>query len=139
MKRSNNKEFDLKASEFNHEAYKTGCENYKHGQFKKAAKAFTEALEYWPEDPQAWFALGNSFDELNKPAKAEKCFRESLLFATAKTQSDVLFNLGNSLLDQAKFEEAIGCYIQVSPQSAAYRAAQTNMKRAQNGNPHKNS
>ena len=139
MKRSSNKEFDPNASELNHEAYKTGCENYNRGQFKKAAKAFTESLEYWPEDSQAWFALGDCFDELNKPAKAEQCFRKSLQFAAPEEQSDVLYNLGNSLLDQAKFVEAIECYIKVSAQSSSYRAAQINMERAKNGNPNKNS
>ena len=82
MKRSNYKEFNPNASELNHKAYKTGCENYNQGYFKKGAQSFTESLEYWPEDPQAWFALGNCYDELNKPAKAEHCYRESLQFTT---------------------------------------------------------
>ncbi len=139
MKRSSNKEFDPDASEMNHKTYKSGCRNYNRGHFKKAAKAFSESLEYWPEDPQAWFALGDCYDELNRPAKAEKCFRTSLQFTATDMQSDVLYNLGNSLLDQAKFEEAIECYIKVSAQSSAYRAAQINMERAKNGNPNKNS
>lgn len=139
MKRSSNKEFDLKASEFNHEAYKIGIENFNLGQFKKAAKAFTESLEYWSEDSQAWFALGDCYDELNKPAKAEKCFRKSLQFTPPDMQSDALYNLGNSLLDQAKFEEAIECYVKVPAQSSTYRMAQINMGRAKNGNPNKNS
>ena len=139
MKRRNNKEFDPQASDLNHKAYKSGCEHYKRGHYKKAAKAFSESLEYWPEDPQAWFALGNCHDELNKPKKAEACFRKSLRFTATDRQPDVLFNLGNSLLDQGKIEEAIGCYVKVSAQSQAYRAAQINMERAQNGNPKKNS
>ncbi len=132
-------EFDSDASELNHKAYKIGIENYNLGLFKKAAKAFTESIEYWPEDPQAWFALGNCFDELNKPVRAEQCYRKSLQFTVPKEQSDVLYNMGNSLLDQAKFAEAIECYIKVSAQSSSYRAAQINMERAKNGNSNKNS
>jgi len=139
MKRSRNKDFDPNASDLNHKAYKSGCKEYNRGHFKQAAKAFTESLDYWPEDPQAWFALGNCYDELNKPAKAEKCFRESLQYTSPNHQSDVFYNLGNSLLDQAKFEEAIECYGKVSAQSSGYRAAQINMERAQDENPNKNS
>jgi len=139
MKQRDNKELDPQASELNDKAYKFGCENYNRGHYKKAAKAFTESLDYWPEDPQAWFALGNCYDELNKPSKAENCFRKSLQFTAKDKESDVLFNLGNSLLDQGKFSEAIECYVKVSAQSQAYRAAQINLERARNGNPNKNS
>ena len=139
MVRSSNKELAQNASELNHAAYKVGCENYNQGHFKKAAKSFKESLEYWPEDPQAWFALGNCYDELNKPAKAEKFFRASLQFTNSEKESDIYYNLGNSLLDQSKFSEAIECYDKVSTQSSIYRAAQINMERAKDGNPNKNS
>ena len=139
MKRGSNKEFNTEASELNHKAYKTGCDYYDQGYYKKAAKAFTESLEYWPEDPEAWLALGNCYDELNNPAKAEQCFRKSLQFASPNKKNDILYNLGNSLLDQAKFAEAIECYVKVSAQSSVYRAAQINMERAKNGNSNKNS
>ena len=139
MKRSINKEFDPNASELNHKAYQSGVESYNRGLYKKAAKAFAESTEYWPEDPEAWFALGNCYDELNKPIRAENCFRKSLQFTAPDKKSDVLYNLGNSLLDQAKFSEAIKCYKKVSAQSSTYRAAQINMERAKSGNANKNS
>jgi tetratricopeptide (TPR) repeat protein len=139
MKRSSNKEFNPDASELNQKAYKSGCDYYDHSSYKKAAKAFAESLEYWPEDSEAWLALGNCYDELNKPAKAEQCFRKSLQFVSPDKKNNVFYNLGNSLLDQAKFGEAIECYIKVSPQSSVYRAAQINMERAKNGNSNKNS
>ena len=56
-----------------------------------------------------------------------------------KKKNDALYNLGNSLLDQAKFTEAIECYVKVSAQCSAYPAAQINMERAKNGNSNKNS
>ena len=131
MKRSN-KEDDPNASELNHQAYEAGCEHYDQGNFKRRIKSFKESLEYWPEDPETWLALGNCYDELNKPAKAEQCYRESLHFTAPDRQSSALYNLGNSLLDQAKFLEAIECYIKVSAQSSSYRAAQINIMRAKN-------
>jgi tetratricopeptide (TPR) repeat protein len=139
MKRTINKDLDPNSSKLNHTLYKLGCNLFNKAKYKKAAKAFTESLEYWPEDPQAWFALGDCYDELNKPEKAEKCFRKSLQYTAPNEQSDVLYNLGNSLLDQAKFSEAIKCYNKVSAQSSTYKAAQKNMERAQNGNSNKNS
>ncbi|MCU7816614.1 MAG: tetratricopeptide repeat protein [Candidatus Thiodiazotropha sp. (ex Rostrolucina anterorostrata)] len=139
MKRTIDKESDHHSSELNHKLYKAGCDFFEKKEFKKAGKAFSEALEYWPQDTQAWFALGNCYDELNKPAKAEKAFKKALQLCAQNKQSDILYNLGNSLLDQAKFEEAIEYYKKVSAQSSAYRAAQINMERAINGNPNKNS
>ena len=139
MIRTMDKEFDSNASDLNHELYKVGCEHYNKGDFKKAAKAFEESIEYWSEDFQAWHALGNCFDELNKPAKAEKCYRKFLKFAEPKAESSAWYNLGNSLLDQAKFEEAIECYKNVSAQSSVYSLISKNMERAKNGNSNKNS
>lgn len=139
MNRSSRKEFDLDASNLNHKAYTVGCDYYNYGDFKKAVKAFSESIEYWPKDYQAWHALGNCFDELNKPVKAESCYRKFLELAVPEKQDYALYNLGNSLLDQAKFKEAIQCYIKVSGQSTVYLSAQQNMERAKNGNSNKNS
>jgi len=127
MKRIIEKSALPEASELNHEAYKAGCKHYENGNYSKAKQAFKTALEYWPQDPQAWFALGNCHDELNKPNKSEECFRKSLEYTASKEESEVLFNLGNSLFDQNKLTEAVKCYANVSAQSKAYWAAQRNM------------
>ena len=121
MKRYTEKSFSPDASDLNHEGYKEGCKYYKQGDFKRARHAFETALEYWPLDPQAWFALGNCYDELKKPSKAEDCFRKSLKYTSQDKLSDVYCNLGNSLYDQNKLSEAIDFYSKVSAQSTAYR------------------
>ena len=118
------------ASDLNHKSYGEGVTLYKEGNFQRAKRAFEESLEYWPEDPQAWFALGNCFDEMKKPSKAENCFRSALVYAQEEKKSDVYFNLGNSLYDQEKLDEAIECYLKVLAQSGAYPAAQKNLRRA---------
>ena len=82
---------------------------------------------YWPLDPQAWFALGNCYDELNKPGKAEQCFRKSLKYSPSEKLPDVYFNLGNSLYDQSKLTEAAEFYSKVSAQSTVYELAQRNL------------
>src|SRR5688500_8873354 len=100
MKMYTAKAFQPDASNLNHEAYKSGCAFFKRGRYKKAVSAFEEALSYWPKDAQAWMALGNCYDELKTPADAEKCFRRALMYCRDKDRDGILFNLGNSLLDQ---------------------------------------
>ena len=130
MKRYSEKSFAPDSSDLNHEAYKKGCEYYKQKKFSRAKIAFKEALEYWPLDAHAWFALGNCYDELHKYSSAEKCFRKSLHYTSPEKESGVYYNLGNSLYDQNKFDEAIKCYSKVSGQSSAYRVAKINITHA---------
>ena len=75
---------NLDANDRNHSAYLRGVEHYKATNFYLAAQSFSEALGYWLEDPQAWFALGNCYDEMGKPKKAERCFRTALLHSGQK-------------------------------------------------------
>ena len=139
MTRSKIKEFNKKASEYNHAFYKLGCEEFDRANFKNAVKAFSESLDYWPEDPKAWLALGNCYDELNHPVKAEECYRKALSLESETNKDACYYNLGNSLLDQSKFDEAIMFYKLASAQSKPYNLAQINMERAKNGISTKNS
>jgi len=121
------------ASESNHEAYKLGCVSYEQGRFSEAKALFQEALDFWPEDFDAWWALGNCYDELDKPNKAEDCYRKSLELGNGKNESELLFNLGNSLLDQQRYSEAIEIYLRISSQSDIWSKAQKNMSLAKQG------
>ncbi len=123
-------------TEANYQAYCLGCEHFKSGRFSQAKQAFNEAITYWPEDGEAWMALGNCFDELGKPLKAEECYRSALQYVDEARKQDVLFNLGNSLLDLAEFDKAIAIYQQVSAQSAVYPKAQRNMALARSKRTH---
>ncbi len=127
MKRHSEKSFSPEASDHNHKVYGEGTESYKSGKYSRAINSFKEALEYWPLDPQAWFALGNCYDEVNKPRKAEKSYRKALKYSPSNKHSEIYFNLGNSLYDQKSFEEAISFYNKVSAQSIVYEAAQKNL------------
>lgn len=128
------------SSALGQQAYEEGCKQFTDREFAKAKQTFEMALEYAPENPQAWFALGNCHDELKSPAKAEICFRMSLRFSAPDAKSQVHFNLANSLFDQNKFEAAVDSYASVDGESAAYDAAQKNLalarKRLGNGDPH---
>ncbi len=127
MKLDTEKSFLPESSDLNHEAYQDGCKHYKEENFSRAKKSFQNALEYWPQDPQAWYALGNCYDELEKPSKAENCFRESLKYSPPEKVADIQFNLGNSLFDQGRYKEALECFGKVNGQSTTYTAAQKNM------------
>ena len=139
MKRYSEKSFHPKASDLNHEAYREACKHYNVGDFNRAKCLFETALEYWPLDPQALMALGNCFDELNKPLRAEKCYRKSLKYSAEKDVASVLYNLGNSLFDQGKMVEAIECYSKISGQEKVYSSAQRNSKLANESIVQKNS
>jgi len=130
MKIKHDKSLSDDASGLNHSSYGNGVKHFEKGDFKSAKREFEVALEYWPEDPQAWFALGNCFDELKKPTRAEKRFRGALKYGFEEKKSETYFNLGNSLYDQEKYEAAIDCYKKVSAQSSIYTLAQRNLKRA---------
>jgi tetratricopeptide (TPR) repeat protein len=50
----------------NHAAYAKGDKLFKQGRFGDAAKLFRLAAEAWPEDWQAYWALGNCYSEIKK-------------------------------------------------------------------------
>ncbi len=118
----------------NHELYGKGCAYYNKEDYRNAIKAFSEALEYWPEDGQAWLALGNCYDSCQKPRRAEQCYRKAVQFSTntGRDRDSALYNLGNSLYDQLLFSEAIECYEKVSKSSKAWGAAKFNRQKAAN-------
>ena len=115
------------ASELNHEAYKRGCTLFHDENYHKAKLAFEEALSYWPKDSQAWMALGNCEDELNKPKASESCFRRALKYCEDKNRNAIRFNLANSLLDQERHGEAIELYEQIPGDNDVYAQAQRNL------------
>ncbi len=124
------KERSRDSSDLNHSLYKKGCSFYDSKDYRKAIISFREALEYWPEDGEAWLALGNCYDANNKPKRAEKCFRQSLTYQTGKIRNMALFNLGNSLYDQCLYKDAINYYDQISKSDEIYGVAVINKKRA---------
>ncbi len=127
---STDKEVDQEAGDINHESYGRGCLFFDKGAYREAISCFREALEYWPEDSEAWLALGNCYDACGKSRKAEKSYRKSLDFQTDKTRDAALFNLGNALYDQSQFKEAMECYDKVSSSSKVYPTARINIERA---------
>lgn len=111
----------------NHVAYVRGDKKFKEGRFAEAAKYFLIALEEWPEDWQAMDALGNSYSEMKKPRKAEQWFRQAIDVAPSERRPDLIYNLGNALFDQGRFDEAIAMYTQVPHGRKTWRLAEKNI------------
>lgn len=53
---------DADVSQLNHDAYVAAMFHYENGNYNNAKSLFREAIEYWPEDADAWMALGNCYD-----------------------------------------------------------------------------
>ena len=115
------------SSDLNHAAYRRGCDHFNATNFYMAAGEFVEALEYWPEDPQAWMALGNCFDEVGKPKKAEYCYRRSVELSPENDRPNVQYNLANSVFDQDRFDEAISLYRMIPESHPVGDRAQRNL------------
>jgi len=132
MSKSIKKENRDDAGDRNHELYGKGCKYFDSGDFRNAIGYFKESLDYWPEDGEAWFALGNCYEAGKKPRRAEKCFRKALEFGTEKIIDGVWFNLGNSLYDQRLFEEALECYKNISKSAEFRRSVLRNIRLVEN-------
>ena len=80
-----------------HELYGQGCTYLEAQDYPNAISALKQAIQYWQEDGQAWLALGQCYIEDNKPRRAEKCFRQTLEYATAQTREAANRGLESSL------------------------------------------
>ena len=121
----------MSANDPNHVAYVRGHKLFKRGRFAPAAKWFSVAIEEWPEDWQALWALGNCHSEFEETQKAERCFRAALELASPKDRPKLIFNLGNALFDQQRFREAITVYQELPAGHDLICQAKNNIARAQ--------
>ena len=118
------------APQRNHDAYVAGLFHYENGDYKNAKAHFKEAVQYWPEDADAWMALGNCYDSMHKPLKAEEYFRKALAVCAHAESANILYNLGNSLYDQAKYESATEAYLQIPKGHRIWPKALINLEHA---------
>ena len=116
----------------NYAAYVKGDALWKKGRFKEAAQLFLIAVEEWPEDFQAWWALGNCYSELKKPRKAEDAFRKALDACSSAHRYELVFNLANALFDQKRFAEAVSLYTEIPSGHCLSQKAKKNVALAKN-------
>jgi len=107
-------------------SYVRGDAHYLAGQYRLARREFSRALRLWPRDADTLWAIGNCYTELSRPSLAERAFRRALLAADLEERDPLLFNLGNTLLDQGKFTAACRVYEKIRPQSSVASQAKRN-------------
>ncbi len=130
MTRTPNNLSDSEVIERNNVAYSTGCAHYDKGHYSRAKSAFEEALQFWPEDAQAWMAIGNCYEALNKPRLAEQHFRKALEFCNEFEAANIQYNLANSLYDQGLYDAAIEAYLSIPKGHPVWLKARNNLSRA---------
>jgi tetratricopeptide (TPR) repeat protein len=96
------------------------------GRFRDALRLFQASAAADPSDHAALMAIGNCWDALRKPTKAEESFRLALAVAPESEWPNILFNLGNALFDQGCMREAIEAFNSVPPGSHVAASAQRN-------------
>ncbi len=96
----------------NHGWYIVGDIFFRHGNFKNALAAFESALEVYPEDVEAMWALADCHSRMKNFGRAEHFLKEAL--KSDPDNPNLLYNLGNALFDQRKFAEAIAVYKSVN-------------------------
>jgi tetratricopeptide (TPR) repeat protein len=96
------------APERNHAWYCIGDCKFRTGDLKGAILAFRNAFKADTGDAQSLLAIGNCYDAQKKPRLAERYFRQALtLHPTNTDEASILVNLGNALIDQNRWMEAI--------------------------------
>lgn len=103
------------ASDANHAWYCVADSKLRLGNACDAIPAFKKAYRAAPQDMQCLLAIGNCYDVLKKPKLAERFLRKALLLnPIGRNRAAVLVNLGNSLLDQHRWADAMECFAEPS-------------------------
>ncbi|MDR2337236.1 MAG: tetratricopeptide repeat protein [Deltaproteobacteria bacterium] len=89
---------------------KLAAERYRFGDFETASQIFKQALEQEPDNYKLNLGLGNSYYRQNKFAEAEQYFKQAVQQADAQQKAEAFYNLGNSLVQLGKYQEAVSAY-----------------------------
>ncbi len=96
------------SSNRNHAWYCVADSKFRIGDFWGAIAAFKKSLISDPGDIQCFLAIANCYDALRKPKLAERFLRRALLFNPGgRTKAAICVNLGNALMDQRRWAEAV--------------------------------
>ena len=114
----------------NNKHYRAADDLYRLGRYSDALKEFELALGALPDDCDTLWAIADCYSELGKPYLAERYFTSALKSCLPGKRTDLLFNLGNSLFDQMKFNQAIDVYRTIPKESSIYKKAQKNLRLA---------
>ncbi|MGZ3442281.1 MAG: VWA domain-containing protein, partial [Polyangia bacterium] len=80
------------------------------GKADDALKAYDRAVEALPEEPIAHFDRGVALYQLGKFPEAQKEFQRASEGHDPSVKADAYYNMGNSLLKQERFKDALDAY-----------------------------
>lgn len=104
------------------------------GQRRQALQAYAAAVTRWPGEPAGWFALGNAFHALKRPAAAAAAYRR--LLQNAPDTAAAWNNLAHALQAAGCPEtarQAAGCALMLAPEDPVYRQTRTALAAAGGG------
>jgi tetratricopeptide (TPR) repeat protein len=115
----------------NHAWYCVGEIAFRQDNFVRAVNAFKNAFANGNTDVASLLAIGNCYDQMSRPALAERYFRRALALTPSRDDAaTATYNLANALFDQRRYSEAMIFYKEVSRRRDEIGAkARRNMRR----------
>ncbi len=86
-------------------AFKEANQAYQAQDYKKASELYEEAVESHPDLNQAYFFLGNSYDNLYKPSRKGEAANDALLDKAVQNYQKAAEKLSNEKPDEAKLKK----------------------------------
>lgn len=115
------------AESLNIEAYSDADRLFRSGRYRDALRLFQDAVHADPSDGLAHLALGNCWDALRKPKRAESSYRTAAELLPEAERSSAIYNLANALYDQGQYQEAVRLYRQVPKGTTTWELARRNL------------
>ncbi|MBM3329059.1 MAG: tetratricopeptide repeat protein [Calditrichaeota bacterium] len=89
-----------------------GVEHFKREEFDKALAEFMAALDKDPSRPEIRYDLGTALYKLQQFPQAAEALSKAASSSDPKLAGNAWFNIGNALLGEQKFDEAVAAYKQ---------------------------
>jgi len=89
---------------------KKGNELFEQQDYSGAQKEYANAQIDAPDNPIVNFNQGDVFYKQKKYDKAIAAYKKALAYPTKNTEAKTLYNIGNCLVQQGKFREALDIY-----------------------------
>ena len=114
--------------DLNHAWYLVGDIFYQLRRYVDSIIAFKKALDEWDADVDAILALSNAYSSNREPRNAEDVLRRGL--EIDPDNEKFRYNLGNSLFDQKRFDEAIEYYRGIKLNNMLAKMARSNIRKS---------
>ncbi len=100
-------------------AIRDGNEAFEKGDFEKAVVYYQQAIADDPQNPVAYFNLGDAYYRLKNFPEAAKAFEQATISEDARLKQWAYYNLGNTYFQMQQYQKAVNYYqkaLQLNPQ-----------------------